>query len=178
MKTVKSWSARLHWSFICLICLNNCFKAKSSLCSQCTTIIHCHIDIFSRLGERTIRGQRAPRVVPLRPQVRGHHSLLLTYIWPTICWSLIVSIPDFKSQKNVWDNISVSLAKGRINNYGTMLWWNLSAPCRLSGEVWLCHGQGIRQQLSNEKWSQNKEGLWVRQLIPNFIAFIRLCLFL
>lgn len=69
---------------------------------------------------------------------------------------------DLQIQKNVWHNISVSLAKGQINNYGTMLWWNLSAPCRLSGEVWLCHGQGIKQQLSNGTWRQNKEGLWER----------------
>lgn len=134
---------------------------------------------FSRLGERMIRGQRGPGVVPLRTQVRGHHSLSLTYIWPAICWLSIVSIPDFHSQKNVWSNISVSVATGRINNYGTtMLWWNLSAPCRLSGEVRLCRGQGNGQQLSNGTWRQNKEGLWVRQLIPNFIAFIQLCLFL
>lgn len=123
-----------------------------------------------------IRGQGAPRVVPLRTQVRGHHSLSLTDIWPAICWFfLIVSIPDF--QKNVWPNISVSLAKGRINDYGTMLWWNLSAPCRLSGEVWLCQEHGIRQQLSNGTWRQNKEGMWVRLLIPNCIAFIKLFLF-
>lgn len=88
---------------------------------------------------------------------------------------LIVSIPDF--QKNVWPNISVSLAKGRINDYGTMLWWNLSAPCRLSGEVWLSQEHGIRQQLSNGTWRQNKEGMWVRLPIPNCIAFIKLCLF-
>lgn len=39
MKTVESWSARLHWCFICLICPNNCFKAKSSLCSQCPSFM-------------------------------------------------------------------------------------------------------------------------------------------
>lgn len=75
----------------------------------------------------------------------------------------MVSVPEPQVQNNVWENISVSLAKGKPNYFGSMLWWNLSAPCRLSGEVWLC-GQGVKQQLSNGTWRQNNNGLWVSGL--------------
>lgn len=138
--------------------------------------LHCRADISFRLGSRIIRDRGASLHVHLRTQVRGHHSLLLTSICLLICWFLMVSIPDSQVQKNVWQNISVSLAKGQLNHFGSMLWWNLSAPCRLSGEVWLC-GQGNRQQLSNGTWRQNNKGLWVSQLIAyhNLINFTYMC---
>lgn len=71
-------------------------------------------------------------------------------------------------QENVWRNLSVSLAEGRMNNLGTMLQWNLSAPCRLDGEVWPCRGsagscremEGFRQQLGNSRWKQSRSGQW------------------
>lgn len=92
------------------------------------------------------------------------------------CWFADVcdvSVPDF-SQKNVWENVSVSLARGQMNNFGSLLWWNLSAPCRLKGEVWPCQPQvncrgrqGPRQQLTNGTWRQDSKGQWVRKLILN-----------
>ncbi|XP_063766574.1 interleukin-17 receptor C isoform X2 [Eleginops maclovinus] len=70
-------------------------------------------------------------------------------------------------QRNVWQNVSVSVGPGQMNNLRPMLWWNLSAPCRLEGEVWPCKKEdscremkGFRQQLSNGKWQQNSKGLW------------------
>lgn len=84
----------------------------------------------------------------------------------------------------MWQNVSLSVSKGQMNNEGTMLLWNLSAPCRLKGEVWPCYWpadltkehcseiKGFRQQLENSTWKQNTKGLWVRQypnLNPSFV---------
>ncbi|XP_019957063.2 uncharacterized protein il17rc [Paralichthys olivaceus] len=73
---------------------------------------------------------------------------------------------DF-SQRNVWQNVSVSVGQGQTNQHGTLLLWNLSAPCRLEGEVWPCRKEdscremrGLRQQLANKPWRQNSKGLW------------------
>ncbi|XP_034389790.1 uncharacterized protein il17rc [Cyclopterus lumpus] len=70
-------------------------------------------------------------------------------------------------QKNVWQNVSVSVRQGQMSNYRPMLWWNLSAPCRLEGEVWPCLREttcreikGFRQQLANSTWRQNSKGQW------------------
>ncbi|XP_070815888.1 interleukin-17 receptor C [Chaetodon trifascialis] len=70
-------------------------------------------------------------------------------------------------QRNVWQNVSVSVNQGQMNNYLSMLGWNLSAPCRLEGEVWPCYKEstckemkGFRQQLTNDKWRQNRKGQW------------------
>ncbi|XP_062271375.1 interleukin-17 receptor C [Scomber scombrus] len=77
-----------------------------------------------------------------------------------------------KFEENMWQNVSLSVSKGQMNNEGTMLLWNLSAPCRLKGEVWPCHWpadltkehcseiKGFRQQLENSTWKQNTKGLW------------------
>lgn len=80
-----------------------------------------------------------------------------------------VSIPEVL-QRNVWQNVSVSLAPGVTIDQWSILWWNVSAPCRLDGEVWPCYPQrscrelqGFRQQLKNGSWRQNSKGLWVRQ---------------
>ncbi|XP_044029523.1 uncharacterized protein il17rc [Siniperca chuatsi] len=76
-----------------------------------------------------------------------------------------INIDIFK--RNVWQNVSVSVGQGEMNNYRTMLLWNLSAPCRLKGEVWPCHKEnscreikGFRQQLANGTWKQNSKGQW------------------
>lgn len=70
--------------------------------------------------------------------------------------------------RNVWENMSVSLAQAQMNDGRPMLWWNLSAPCRLDGEVWPCcplrgcsELQGFRQHLKNGTWRQNRRGRWV-----------------
>lgn len=70
-------------------------------------------------------------------------------------------------KENIWNNVSVSVQHGKMNNFGTMLSWNLSAPCRLEGEVWLCHNENNcggkntpRQQLTNGIWRPNSKGHW------------------
>ncbi|XP_069559436.1 interleukin-17 receptor C [Brachyistius frenatus] len=70
-------------------------------------------------------------------------------------------------QKNIWENVSVSVRPGKMTDYSTMLSWNLSAPCRLEGEVCLSHrGNGcretntFRQQLKKDTWKQNSKGHW------------------
>lgn len=78
-----------------------------------------------------------------------------------------VHTPDL-FQNNVWENVSVSLSQRRMN-FRSVLWWNLSAPCRLAGEVWPCRQGGseengaFRQQLANGTWRQNRNGQWVRK---------------
>ncbi|XP_056885948.1 uncharacterized protein LOC130524143 isoform X1 [Takifugu flavidus] len=71
--------------------------------------------------------------------------------------------------RNVWQNVSVSLGQGQIHNGRPMLRWNLSAPCRLEGEVWPCcplkgckELQGFQQHLTNGTWRQNIMGHWER----------------
>ncbi|XP_042349936.1 interleukin-17 receptor C [Plectropomus leopardus] len=70
-------------------------------------------------------------------------------------------------KNNVWQNVSVSLSRGQMHNRQSMLSWNLSAPCRLEGEVWPCvkenscrEMKGFRQQLGSGTWTQNNKGLW------------------
>ncbi|XP_062316729.1 uncharacterized protein LOC134020576 isoform X2 [Osmerus eperlanus] len=73
-------------------------------------------------------------------------------------------------QSNVWANVSVSVVRGQMNSGGSMLSWNVSTPCRLEAEVWLCQrdaGVGgcreqrsSRQPLANGPWMENRKGLW------------------
>ncbi|XP_034022378.1 interleukin-17 receptor C [Thalassophryne amazonica] len=74
-------------------------------------------------------------------------------------------------QRNVWKNVTVFVVPGQMSNYGTILSWNLSAPCRLEAEVWPCHRtpwhfsnckemKGFRQHLPNATWRQNSKGRW------------------
>ncbi|XP_047438385.1 uncharacterized protein LOC125006421 [Mugil cephalus] len=70
-------------------------------------------------------------------------------------------------QNNIWKNVSVSVRQDLMNNDGTKLSWNLTAPCRLEGEVWLWDDEisckdklTCRQQLENGPWKQNRRGLW------------------
>uniref|UniRef100_A0A3B5B7H4 Uncharacterized LOC103359679 n=1 Tax=Stegastes partitus TaxID=144197 RepID=A0A3B5B7H4_9TELE len=62
-------------------------------------------------------------------------------------------------QKNMWENVFVSVMAREKTGFGTMLLWNLSAPCRLEGEVQLCYEGNscrqkneVRQQLANGTW--------------------------
>ncbi|XP_060898867.1 interleukin-17 receptor C isoform X2 [Labrus mixtus] len=70
--------------------------------------------------------------------------------------------------RNIWENISVSVGQGQMSNSRSMLSWNVSAPCRLEGEVWPCQRdlscrevKGFRQQLATGEWRQNSKELWV-----------------
>ncbi|XP_036839905.1 uncharacterized protein LOC110528435 isoform X2 [Oncorhynchus mykiss] len=74
-------------------------------------------------------------------------------------------------QRNVWENVSVSVVQGQMNSGGAMLSWNLTAPCRVEAEVWPCQkGAGLdrctelvafRQRLSDDIWRENSRGHWV-----------------
>ncbi|XP_028302497.1 uncharacterized protein LOC114463260 isoform X2 [Gouania willdenowi] len=73
------------------------------------------------------------------------------------------------SQRNMRDNVTVSLHLRRIKDFSQILLWNVSAPCRLEGEVWLCHSHSScmrfnvpKQQLVNGTWKQDHKGFWVR----------------
>ncbi|XP_026163924.1 interleukin-17 receptor C [Mastacembelus armatus] len=73
-------------------------------------------------------------------------------------------------QRNIWQNVSVSIDQGKMNNNEAMLLWNLSAPCRLEGEVWPCHIRsscweikGFKQQLTHGTWKQNSKGFWEKK---------------
>ncbi|XP_077583447.1 uncharacterized protein il17rc isoform X2 [Stigmatopora nigra] len=74
-------------------------------------------------------------------------------------------------QKNIMENLSVSVRHGQMNDDGQMLLWNLSAPCKLEGEVWPCQRtsnydcpeiEGFRQQLQNRTWEQKSNLRWVK----------------
>ncbi|XP_071017613.1 interleukin-17 receptor C-like isoform X3 [Oncorhynchus clarkii lewisi] len=74
-------------------------------------------------------------------------------------------------QRNVWENVSVSVVQGQMNSGGAMLSWNLTAPCRVEAEVWPCQkGAGLdrctelvafRQRLSDDIWRENSRGHWL-----------------
>lgn len=67
---------------------------------------------------------------------------------------------------NMWKNLKLSVDKD-----DTMLWWNMSAPCRLQGEVRACERTPAstvctetktttRQQLGRDLWRQKANGVW------------------
>ncbi|XP_070296430.1 interleukin-17 receptor C [Salvelinus sp. IW2-2015] len=76
-------------------------------------------------------------------------------------------------QRNVWENVSVSVVQGQMNNGGAMLSWNLTAPCRVEAEVWPCQKEkgldmdrctelvAFRQRLSDDIWRENSRGHWL-----------------
>ncbi|XP_017290980.1 interleukin-17 receptor C [Kryptolebias marmoratus] len=71
-------------------------------------------------------------------------------------------------QENMRKNVSVNVSLSKMSDGNTMLVWNLSAPCRLEGEVQLfykrqCNEIKNMQQLSNGTWKQNIKGLWERE---------------
>uniref|UniRef100_A0A3P8QJ82 SEFIR domain-containing protein n=1 Tax=Astatotilapia calliptera TaxID=8154 RepID=A0A3P8QJ82_ASTCA len=76
-----------------------------------------------------------------------------------------------ESQKNIWENITVSKPHVQMTSFGEMLSWNVSAPCRLDGKVWLLkkHSRSrsaFSQQLENgTAWKQNIKGLWVNTFV-------------
>lgn len=72
-------------------------------------------------------------------------------------------------------NVSVSVAEYQMRDGEVGLSWNVSAPCRLEAELWLCEkGQpgghceevrGSRQRLHNHihaGWSATRYGHWVK----------------
>lgn len=85
-------------------------------------------------------------------------------------------------QRNIWENISVSVSKGFMNNNNTMLSWKVSAPCKVDGEVWACERtpgpysctniKGFKQRLAAGSWRQDNKGFWVRKtpVLKHFIG--------
>ncbi|XP_041801808.1 interleukin-17 receptor C isoform X2 [Chelmon rostratus] len=83
----------------------------------------------------------------------------------------------FKNQQDALErmqrNVSVSLAECQMREGGTGLSWNVTAPCRLEAEVWLCRKDlaggrceevtASRQRLHNHAhagWSATHSGHW------------------
>lgn len=73
------------------------------------------------------------------------------------------------SHRTTWENVSVSVGQGQMRNSCSMLLWNVSAPCKLEGEVWPCRRdtsckelKGYRQQLEKGTWEQSSKGQWVQ----------------
>lgn len=69
-------------------------------------------------------------------------------------------------------NISLSMEERQLREGGAVLSWNVTAPCRLEAEVWLCKreqpgGQcevvhGSRQRV-HDGWIPTREGHWVKK---------------
>ncbi|XP_038135790.1 interleukin-17 receptor C isoform X1 [Cyprinodon tularosa] len=71
----------------------------------------------------------------------------------------------------MWKNISVNVRLSKIFDGSSVLLWNLTAPCRLTGEVSLCYKASIckggnkeRQAINAvSKWRQNSKDVWETQ---------------
>lgn len=87
---------------------------------------------------------------------------------------LFVSTGALESMQN---NISVSMAQHQTREGGVGLSWNVTAPCRLEAEVWLCKreqpgGQceevrGSRQRV-HDGWIPTRKGHWVKKRKINY----------
>uniref|UniRef100_A0A3P9K1Q1 SEFIR domain-containing protein n=1 Tax=Oryzias latipes TaxID=8090 RepID=A0A3P9K1Q1_ORYLA len=69
-------------------------------------------------------------------------------------------------QKNMHKKLTVDVHLRQVKDQNAMLFWNLSAPCRLKGEVQLCsesscfRSNAATEQLTVKKWEQTKSQLW------------------
>ncbi|XP_076858849.1 uncharacterized protein il17rc [Brachyhypopomus gauderio] len=82
-------------------------------------------------------------------------------------------------QKNVVSNVSLSVAHALSNEGLPVLSWNLTAPCRLDVELWLCRIeadsgghcrelQGNRVHVSTDsQWQENATTLWTSDAFVN-----------
>uniref|UniRef100_A0A8C7QGF8 Interleukin 17 receptor C n=1 Tax=Oncorhynchus mykiss TaxID=8022 RepID=A0A8C7QGF8_ONCMY len=108
---------------------------------------------------------------------RVQKSLPLQSVTPCMCFQVLIlylyrSLPEL-FQRNLWENVSVSVVRGQMNSGGAMLSWNLTAPCRVEAELWPCQRDAgldkdrcrelgdIRQHLSNDIWREIDRGHWV-----------------
>ncbi|KAM4611122.1 LOW QUALITY PROTEIN: interleukin-17 receptor C [Polymixia lowei] len=99
----------------------------------------------------------------------------------------------FKNQQKVLErmqnNVSVSMVEFPMREEGTALGWNVTAPCRLEGELWLCKRHsvggrceevtGSRQRLHNHKhagWSATHSGHWKMGEFINVSSHPTLCI--
>lgn len=69
------------------------------------------------------------------------------------------------------NSVSVSMVKHQMTENGAGLSWNVTAPCRLEAEVWLCKREqpGVRcvevsgsRQRVHDGWIATRKGHWVR----------------
>ncbi|XP_074538343.1 interleukin-17 receptor C [Halichoeres trimaculatus] len=78
-----------------------------------------------------------------------------------------------ETQEKMQQNVSISMAESQMREGGRGLSWNVTAPCRLEGEVWLCKKNpvgdqckevtGSRQRLQNHEeagWRAARKGHW------------------
>uniref|UniRef100_A0A3B5L6D6 SEFIR domain-containing protein n=1 Tax=Xiphophorus couchianus TaxID=32473 RepID=A0A3B5L6D6_9TELE len=69
-------------------------------------------------------------------------------------------------------NVSVNVRLSKMGDRNTVLLWNLTAPCRLDGEVSLCLKPSSSENLAGvSNWKQNSMGLWVRTALSTSTVF-------
>lgn len=92
------------------------------------------------------------------------------------------------------NNVSLSVEVCQTREGGAGLTWNVSAPCRLDAEVWLCKKElaggpceevaGSRQELHNHVqagWRVTRNGYWVktsRKTCTTVLNYLNLTLYL
>ncbi|KAM3871769.1 LOW QUALITY PROTEIN: interleukin-17 receptor C [Diretmus argenteus] len=98
----------------------------------------------------------------------------------------------FKNQPEVLErmqrNVSLSMMETQLREGETVLKWNVTAPCRLEAEVWLCKKDsaggrceevsGSRQRLHNHVhagWSATPNGHWQKADFMNVSSHPSLC---
>ncbi|KAG9333603.1 hypothetical protein JZ751_010819 [Albula glossodonta] len=77
--------------------------------------------------------------------------------------------------RNTWDGVRVSVVPAQTNSGGPALAWNLTAPCRLEAELWLCRvggaEQGCREVIGSRQrvednrkteWGWSNGGHWIK----------------
>uniref|UniRef100_A0A8C7SRR9 SEFIR domain-containing protein n=1 Tax=Oncorhynchus mykiss TaxID=8022 RepID=A0A8C7SRR9_ONCMY len=128
-------------------------------------------------------------------------SIPLRSIAPCLCFqvwwkghNLRREICPFMNNKELfrrmWDNnvsLSVEEAQTKVGN-GTVLSWNVTAPCRLEGELWLCRRgsagghceelKGSRQRMhkhTHAGWTPTLHGHWKRGEFINVNPHPALC---
>ncbi|XP_008407905.1 interleukin-17 receptor C-like [Poecilia reticulata] len=66
-------------------------------------------------------------------------------------------------QDFMWKNVSLNVRLSKTGDR-TVLLWNLTAPCRLDGELSLCRKPSSSESLAGVKnWKQNSLGLWEKR---------------
>ncbi|KAG7477845.1 hypothetical protein MATL_G00073860 [Megalops atlanticus] len=93
-------------------------------------------------------------------------------------------------QRNTWDRVQVSMVPAQTNSEEVALAWNLTAPCRLKAELWLCRMgawggageycrevEGSRQRLEDESrtWQENSQGYWIQGDYADIVPHPSLC---
>lgn len=89
---------------------------------------------------------------------------------------MILNIFLSDALEKMQQNVSLSMVESQMREGGIGLSWNVTAPCRLEGEVWLCRKDpsggrcvevmGFRQKLQNHEhagWRATRKGHWVRR---------------